>query len=161
MHTWGSKDEKLVIGNYVSIASGVKFFLGGEHQTNTITTFPFKVKVLGHDVEAFSKGPIIIEDDVWIGTDVKIMSGVRVGKGAVIAAGSIVTNDVLPYSIVGGVPARFIKSRVPSELIDELATLDIKNIEHLIIDDLDLIYSELDSETLDRINLSLAKINRI
>lgn len=60
--------------------------------------------------------PITIEDDVWIGSRVTILPGVKVGKGAIIGAGAVVTKDVLPYTIVGGNPAKLIKSRVSSTL---------------------------------------------
>ena len=65
-------------------------------------------------VEEFE--PVVIEDDVWIGTRAIIMPGIRIGKGAIVAAGAVVTKDVKPYDIVAGVPARYIKSRRPSEV---------------------------------------------
>ena len=66
--------------------------------------------------------PIIIENDVWIGYRVTILSGIRIGNGAIVAAGSVVTRDVPPYSIVGGVPARIIRYRFNQEIIRELLT---------------------------------------
>jgi acetyltransferase-like isoleucine patch superfamily enzyme len=104
--------EKLEIGNYVSIAPGVQFLLGVNHQINTFTTFPLYSRFVKRSpIDAVNKGPLVIEDEVWIGTDAILFSGVRVGKGAIISAGAIVTKDVPPYAIVGGTPAKLIKYR--------------------------------------------------
>ncbi|WP_305420188.1 CatB-related O-acetyltransferase [Photobacterium leiognathi] len=148
IYYYGSKSESLNIGNYVSISSGVKFLLGGDHRTDTISTYPFKVKLLGFKSEAISKGKIIVEDDVWIGMDAKVLSGVRIGKGAVIAAGSIVTKDVEPYSVVGGAPAKFIKSRIPKNMVETLYYLDLNILESLLKDNTELLYSPLDDKVL-------------
>ena len=126
--TYGSQDGKLEIGDFVSIAEGVKFILGGEHFINKVTTFPIK-KIFYNEDEAFAKGSIIVEDDVWIGTDALILSGVRIGKGSIIAAGAVVTKDVVEYSIVGGVPAKIIGHRFPADVVQELRSLDLKKID--------------------------------
>lgn len=119
------KKSRLVIGNYVSIAQHVSFLLDVEHHIDTVSTFPFKVKIVGSEKdEAFSKGDIVIEDDVWIGYGATILSGVHIGQGAVIAAGAVVTKDVPPYAIVGGVPAKVIKYRFKEEMIEELLKID-------------------------------------
>lgn len=97
--TFGNKLESLTIGDFCSIANNVQFILGGNHNYSRISTFPFKVHIEGETSEASTKGPIIINDDVWIGQNVIILSGVTVGKGAILAAGSIVTKNVSPYSI--------------------------------------------------------------
>ena len=89
-------DTKLIIGNYCSIAGGTTFLLGGEHNLDTISTYPFKVRLFGEEREAGSKGNIVIKDDVWIGQNAIICSGVTVGQGAVVAAGAVVTKDVEP-----------------------------------------------------------------
>ncbi|MGL5203415.1 MAG: CatB-related O-acetyltransferase [Cetobacterium sp.] len=122
--SWNRENEKLIIGKYVSIAEGVKFLLGGNHEINTITTYPFKVKFLKEKVEAWTKGPIVIKDDVWIGTDTLILSGVIIGQGAIIAAGSVVVKDVPPYAIIGGNPAKVIKYRYSNDIVDEMITFD-------------------------------------
>ncbi|MDX8334898.1 CatB-related O-acetyltransferase [Candidatus Cetobacterium colombiensis] len=129
VRSWGSSEEGLEIGNYVSIASGVKFILGGNHEINTFTTYPFKVMYLGDKVEAWTKGPIIVKDDVWIATDSIIMSGITIGQGAIVAAGSVVTKSVPAYAIVGGNPAKIIKYRYSKEIIDKMLEFDWSKID--------------------------------
>lgn len=120
----------LHIGSFVSIAQEVAFILDAEHYTSHISTYPYKVKYLGVEKEeAFSKGDIFIDDDVWIGYRSTIMSGIHVGRGAVIAAGSVVTKDVPPYAIVGGVPAKVIKYRFEPEVIKELLKVDYSKLK--------------------------------
>lgn len=119
-----NKDEKLEIGNFCSIGSNVLFILGGNHRYDTISTYPFRVSMLGHKCEAYTNGPIIIDDDVWLADNVTVMSGVHIGQGAVVAAGAVVTKDVPPYAIVGGVPAKLIKYRFSDDIIVELLKID-------------------------------------
>ena len=114
--TWG-ENTKLTIGKFCSIGANVQIYLGGNHHTDWLTTYPFNVLLKdqypGIDGEvAATKGDITIGNDVWIANDVKIMSGVTIGDGAVIAAGAVVTRDIPPYSIAGGVPAHFKKARM-------------------------------------------------
>lgn len=115
---WRDKSERLVIGKYCSIASGVKFILGGNHLTSGISTFPIKRRILKMGDEAFSKGPIVIGDDVWIGTDSILLSGIEIGHGSLVAAGSVVTKSFPPFSIIGGNPARLLKKRFDNGLIE-------------------------------------------
>lgn len=130
VESWSANNEGLIIGNYCSISVGVKFLLGGNHNYNTISSYPFKVMMFKTESEeAFSKGKIIIEDDVWIGMDVTILSGVRVGKGSVIGTGSVVAKDIEPYSIVVGNPAKIIKKRFNDEVIDYLLQQDFSLID--------------------------------
>ena len=118
-------DCKLTIKNYVSVAQHVTFILNADHYTNHISSYPFKVKTLHiASSESFGKGSIIIDDDVWIGYGATILSGVHIGQGAVVAAGAVVTSDVPPYAIVGGVPAKVIKYRFEPELIEALLKID-------------------------------------
>lgn len=149
-------DVRLVIGSYCSIATGVLFLLGGEHKTTSISTYPFKVKVFGHEREAASKGSITVEDDVWIGTNAIICSGVTVGRGAVIAAGSVVTKDVDPYAIVGGNPARIIKYRFDEYCRETLLGIDLVSLfDGVGIKDMQTLYEEITRDTVDGI---LAKL---
>lgn len=115
-----AKDKKLKIGNYCSIAPEVTFMLNADHRIDLPSTYPFKVRFCGEKSEAFGKGDIVIGDDVWIGYRSTIMSGVTIGQGAVVAAGSVVTKDVPPYAVVGGVPARIIKYRFSEKSIERL-----------------------------------------
>ena len=113
--TWG-ENTKLRIGKFCSIGANVQIYLGGNHHTDWCTTYPFNVLLReqypGIDGEtAATKGDITIGNDVWIGNDVTILSGVTIGDGAVIAAGAVVAKDVMPYDVVGGVPAKVLKSR--------------------------------------------------
>lgn len=121
---WGHPDEQLTIGHYVSISEGVTFLLGGNHPYQGITTFPVKVKYLGHEKEAQTKGAITVGDDVWLGHNAMVMSGVKISQGAVVAAGSVVTKDVPPYTIVAGNPARIIKYRFPELIIQKLLKIN-------------------------------------
>ena len=140
-YTYGAIDiladgpgSKLKIGNYCSIGPDVLFVLQSDHDLQTVSTYPFKVKCLGSEAcEAISKGDIVIDDDVWIGTRATIMSGVHIGQGAVVAACSCVTHDVPPYAIVGGVPAKVIKYRFTDDIIKELCKLDYNSIDRQFV----------------------------
>lgn len=116
--------SKLKIGNFCSFAKNTFFCLGGEHDYKTLSTYPFESKISDNKITSFSKGDIVVGDDVWIGVNVTILSGVKIGQGAIIAAGSVVTKDVEPYSIYGGVPARLIKKRFSDEIIEKLKKVD-------------------------------------
>lgn len=147
-------DEKLCIGSFVSIASNVLFILGGNHQINTFTTFPIKTIFLkfSPELDAQTKGEIVVEDEVWIGANVIIMSGVKIGMGAIIAAGSVVTKDVQPFSIVGGNPAKFIKWRIPSDLIEERKKINLINFDiELIKKETNIFYRVLNKDILNAI----------
>ena len=115
---------------------------------------------LGEEREAYSNGPIVINDDVWIATDSIILSGVNVGKGAVIAAGSVVVKDVPPYSIVGGNPAKVIKYRFEQNIIDKLMKIDLSSIDKSINqENIELFYRNLDEEVFDEIISKFGKGN--
>ena len=114
-------DDRVRIGKFCSLADGVKFVFG-HHPTNQVATYPFRALCCGYAsyYDAKSKGHIEIGNDVWIGLNVIILSGVKIGDGAVIAAGSVVTKSIPAYSIYGGVPAKFIKHRLHDDHISEL-----------------------------------------
>ncbi|MCU6679351.1 CatB-related O-acetyltransferase [Leclercia tamurae] len=131
-HTYGTPSVMearmagLRIGKFCSIGPGVTIILGN-HVTNTATTYPFSSLSLfwpgarrdyieDHD----TKGDVKIGNDVWIGKNATIMSGVNIGDGAIIAANSVVTKDVRPYSIVGGNPAKLLRMRHCDDIIDAL-----------------------------------------
>lgn len=133
VYSYSDDKEKLVIGNYVSIAGDVKFLLGGNHKMDAVTSFPIERFFLSGIDEAWSKGPIIIEDDVWIGMNAIILSGVHIGQGAVISAGAVVTKDVEPYSIVGGNPAKLIKYRFDASLREKLQLVNFERIDEELI----------------------------
>jgi len=116
------QSETVVIGKFCSIASNVRIFGGGEHNINLISTYPLKkfFQSYGVDPNVISKGPTIIGNDVWIGMNSIILSGVSIGDGAIIGAGSVVTKDVLPYAIVAGNPAKLIRHRFNEKQIEKL-----------------------------------------
>lgn len=142
------KDSLLKIGSYCSIAPEVMFILSSEHQMNCISTFPYKVMARGDDHEAQSKGDIIIDDDVWIGARSIILSGVHIGQGAVVAAGAVVSHDVPPYAIVGGVPAKIIKYRFNDGIIQKLLNVDFSKLnKDMILSKVDSLYTVVDENT--------------
>ena len=149
---WNTDNEKLIIGNYVSIASGVKFILGGNHEYSYASSFPFKARANSQIIEATSKGPIVVEDDVWIATDSIILSGVTIGRGSIVAAGSVVTKSIAPYSVVGGNPAKHIKYRFSETIVEKLSTVDFnKFTDSFISKNLDLLYTEITEDNIDEI----------
>jgi len=112
----------IYIGNFCSISSRVVIFLGGGHNIDWISGYPFDspfVDIPAKDHKT-TNGNVIIKNDVWIGFGATIMSGVTIGNGAVVAAESVVTKDVPDYAIVAGNPARVIKYRFSKDEIDTL-----------------------------------------
>ncbi|WP_299711396.1 CatB-related O-acetyltransferase [uncultured Tenacibaculum sp.] len=121
--------DKLIIGKFCMIASGVSFIMNGaNHLTDAISTYPFAIFGNGWEkaMEGKSypnKGDIVIGNDVWIGHNATIMAGVTIGDGAIIATNSTIVKDVPPYTIVGGNPGKEIKKRFDEETINKLLAL--------------------------------------
>lgn len=124
-------NDKLIIGKFCSIACGAKFlFNSANHTQHSLSTYPFPLffeewNLNKKDVaEAWdNKGDIIIGNDVWIGYEAVILAGVTIGDGAIIGARAVVTKDIPPYTIVGGIPAKPIKKRFSEETISKLLDL--------------------------------------
>lgn len=123
---WKGNDTTFRCGKFCSIADNLKIYLGGNHRTDWITTYPFghthkdKFNTFSGKGHPSTKGSVIIGNDVWIGDNVTIMSGVTIGDGAVVANNSHVVKCVEPYSIVGGNPAKLIRYRFTKEQIEKL-----------------------------------------
>lgn len=123
--------DKLRIGKFCSIACGAKFiFTSANHTMKSLSTYPFPIFFEEWGLDAANitdawdnKGDIVIGSDVWIGYEAVILSGVTVGDGAIIGARAVVTKDVPPYTIAGGVPAKIIRSRFDEETIARLMEL--------------------------------------
>ena len=123
--------ERLVIGKFCSIACGAKFLFNcANHTLKSLSTYTFPLfyedwSLDKSDVASAwdNKGDIIIGNDVWIGYEAVIMAGVRIGDGAIVGTRAVVTKDVPPYTIVGGVPARPIRKRFDEDTIRKLETL--------------------------------------
>lgn len=151
---FGYKTPSLKIGHFCSVAQDVYFFLNSEHYVTHLSSFPFKVMALKSCAkESFSHGDIVIGDDVWIGFRCNILSGVRVGQGAIIAAGSVVTKDVPPYAVVGGVPAHVIKYRFSPDVIELLLTFDFERLTNTLIDKhIDDLYFNIAEKSVDEVD---------
>ena len=124
----GSSPPYLVVGNYCSIADGVSVIVNGGHRTDWTTTFPIRVvyRLPGQNSDGHPEpsGPVVLGNDVWVGSGATLLGGVKVGDGAVIGAGAVVASDVRPYAIVVGNPAREIRRRFNDETVNHL--LDLK-----------------------------------
>lgn len=148
----------LQIGCYCSIAEEVTFLLGADHKYDCLSTYPY-IYYIFKDMpyEAISKGNIIVSDDVWIGYHSIILSGVKIGQGAIIAAGSVVTKDVPPYAVVAGVPAKIIKYRFEKKIITKLLEINYSSITSNVIKQLrNELYQPITVKNIDKI---IEKIN--
>ncbi|PLZ87583.1 chloramphenicol acetyltransferase [Fischerella muscicola CCMEE 5323] len=119
--------DKLIIGKFCALATGVKFIMNGaNHQMSGFSTYPFNIfgsgweRVTPKPEELPFKGDTVIGNDVWIGYEAVIMPGVKIGDGVIVAAKSVVVKDVPPYAIVGGNPASLLRQRFPDEIINAL-----------------------------------------
>ena len=142
-HHYEWNNDKLIIGKFCQIASGVEFVMNGaNHQMNAVSTFPFytlegwkQTPPTQNDLPI--KGDTIIGNDVWIGQNATILPGVHIGDGAIIGANSVVGSDVQAYTVVVGNPARPIRKRFDEELIEIMEKLkwwdkSIEEINNLI-----------------------------
>ncbi|MFT8477509.1 MAG: CatB-related O-acetyltransferase [Liquorilactobacillus sp.] len=141
---YGVKGEMLEIGKFVSIANNVQFILGGNHHMDTFTTYPLK-KMIFNEVEAFSKGKIIIEDGAWIATSCIVLSGVTIGRESVVAAGAVVTKSVPPYAVVAGIPAKVVRMRFSQDIIAKLEQVDLSSIDVYNKEIVNLLYKKINS----------------
>ncbi len=131
LFNWPEFGDKLIIGKFCALASGVTFLMGpANHRISSVSTYPFHVfggawaeKTPPHLSQLPFKGDIVIGNDVWIGRNSVILPGVHIGDGAIVAACSVVSRDVAPYTVVGGNPAAEIKKRFDGELISLLLEL--------------------------------------
>lgn len=122
--------DKLKIGKFCSIACGVKFLMNSaNHTLDSLSTYPFPIfyEEWDHGMSPKkawdNKGNIVIGNDVWIGYEAIILAGVTIGDGAIIGTRAVVTKDVPPYTIVGGIPAKAIRLRFPKKDIEQLLEL--------------------------------------
>ena len=149
--------DQLIIGKFCALAKGVKFIMNGaNHKLNGFSTYPFQIfgngweKVAPQIKDLPYKGDTVIGNDVWIGYETVIMPGIKVGDGAIIAAKSVVVGDVLPYTIVGGNPAKCIRQRFEDEVIRSLLEIawwnwDVekitRNLEKIAAADIEMLMS--------------------
>lgn len=123
--------DRLIIGKFCSVACGARFlFNSANHSRTSLAIYPFPIFFeewdldVSHITEAWdNKGDIVIGNDVWIGYEASILAGITIDDRAIIGTRAVVTKDVPPYTIVGGVPARQIRKRFPDEVISTLLTL--------------------------------------
>lgn len=137
--------QNCMIGRFCSIASGVKVIVNTHPSRTFVSTSPVfysTIKQCGYTYVSHNKfeehltiggKSIIIGNDVWIGADVTLIGGIKIGNGAIIALGAVVTKDVPPYAIVGGVPAKIIRYRFPENYIERLQNLQWWNLPDEII----------------------------
>ncbi len=123
--------DQLIIGKYCALARDVKFIMNGaNHKISGFSTFPFFIFGNGWEAaaplpnELPNKGDTVVGNDVWLGYDAMVMPGVRIGNGSIIASRSVVVNDVPPYAVVGGNPARVIRQRFSDEVVSALQTIE-------------------------------------
>lgn len=143
-HIYENSDEQLYIGNFCSIAENVHFVFS-EHNYKRFSTFPFDEFVLNGKEYNPTKGAIVVEDDVWIGMNCTILSGITIHRGAVIGAGTVVSKDIPPYAIYAG--NKIIKYRFEQETIEKLMKIDFTKLtSELIKENREDIYAELTEE---------------
>lgn len=155
-HHYEWNGDKLIIGKFCQIGTGVEFIMNGaNHQMNAVSTYPFYT-LEGWDMNPPAekdmplKGDTVIGNDVWIGQKSTILPGVHIGDGAIIGAGSMVSKDVEPYTIVAGNPAKVIRKRFDEELIDLMLKLQWWNRSIEEINDLIPLLNNSDLKTVKK-----------
>ncbi len=115
---------RVIVGDWSSLADGVEILPGGNHYTDSVTTFPLARRLglpgMSRTRDPWSKGDVVIGSDVWLGHGVRVLGGITIGHGAVVAAWSVVTRDIEPYAIAAGVPARVLRKRFDESTIAAL-----------------------------------------
>jgi acetyltransferase-like isoleucine patch superfamily enzyme len=123
----GDENTRVTIGRYCAIGRDVLFIPGSNHRVDWASSYPFRVRYQlpgrFEDGHPASRGPIVVGNDVWIGHGARILSGVRIGDGAVVSAAAVVATDVRPYAIVAGNPAREARRRFSDEQVEALERL--------------------------------------
>jgi len=153
IYRWDWK-SKIIIGNFCSLGPDINFYVGGDHRADWISTSQLPATQFNEtfkktkSIKNFSKskGDIVIGHDVWIGGRSTILSGVTIGTGAIIAAGSLVVNDVEPYTISGGNPNRVIKKRFEDSVIKKILDTEWWFLKDTEIDDLSKFLLSSDTE---------------
>jgi acetyltransferase-like isoleucine patch superfamily enzyme len=141
-HIYNNQKERLIIGSFCSIAENVHFVFG-EHDYRHFSTYPFNVFVFNECDSNSNKGDIVVEDDVWIGMNCTILSGVTIHRGAVIGAGTVVAKDVPPYAIYAG--DKIIKYRFSDDIINKMMKIDYNFLTDDVLNKYrDEIYQEVD-----------------
>ncbi len=161
--TFPGNPSRVRVGKFVSIGPDVIILEGGDHHPEWVSQYPFRAQFAmegrNEDGHPFSKGDVTLGHDCWIGRGARVLSGVNVGNGAVVAAYAIVTKDVSPYTIVAGNPARVIRQRFSDEQIAALEriawwewplTKVLANVPHLCSDELESFIRRFDPEFSDR-----------
>ncbi|HEX2674550.1 MAG TPA: CatB-related O-acetyltransferase [Polyangiaceae bacterium] len=124
---FGPNPPRLRIGSFCSISDNVEILMNGDHRTDWVSTYPFRLQLampgVFEDGHPSSRGPVTIGNDVWLARGALILSGVTIGDGAVVGARAVVTRDVAPYSIVVGNPARHARYRFDEDAIRRLTRL--------------------------------------
>lgn len=151
VYCFGSNDERLEIGNYCCIGPKTTFLLGGEHNYKRFSSYPFEEVLLKTKKgSASTKGPIIVGDDVWFGYGCTILSGVKIGQGAVIGAGSVVSKDVPPYAIFAN--GEIIKYRFDKEIIEQLLKIDYSKLtREKITNNIEILHTNINEQNIDEI----------
>lgn len=153
IYLYGDENEFISIGEFCSIAK-CTIIGSGKHISTSLST-----GILNPDRQKREacKGKIEIKDDVWIGYGSIILSGCSIGQGSIIGAGSVVTKDVEPYSIVAGSPAKLIKYRFPKEIIDKLSTIDFGKLTPNLLKEKSIFFEDINENNIDSIINQLPK----